>query len=203
MNAPPPPAEDPRPEGWLRRTWRRSVGSAPRGVRVGALVLAIVVTGALPAAYVLGALGLDGSEPPKFRDSLIDVVEVCPSAPGAHPVEEWALAAEAWTTRGYVLRVVAGLCAEGPRPGEAQIRGWGDRVSGYRPTIDDAGAVLVSPDGWPLTSAVVYVEEAGACLREHEIGHVLGWDDALRAPLSRMHPSCGPSWDGLQRPEAP
>lgn len=183
---------------WLRRTWRRSVGSAPRGVQAGVLVFAVAVTLALPAAYVLGALGLDGSEPPVHRGSLIDVVEVCPSAPGAHPVEEWDLAADAWRRLGYRLHVVADDCDGPPAPGAAQVRAWGDRLDGYRSAVEDAGAVLVSPDGWPLTSAVVYVDSAGACLREHELGHVLGWDDASSA-LSRMHPDCGPRWDGLER----
>lgn len=166
-----------------------------------AKVLVWLIPGAGLLAIGYAVVVGDGSEPPVHHGSLVGLVEVCPSAPGVHPVEEWAESAIAWTSRGYHLEVVAGLCDGPPAGGEVQIRAWGDRVEGYAPAARHADATLVGLDGWPLSAGVVYVDGLPtSCVRVHELGHVLGWDDAPRMPTSVMGDECGWSFDGLGVP---
>jgi hypothetical protein len=83
-----------------------------------------------------------------------------------------------------------------------QVRAGGDVPEGFAPPSDEGhpNGVFSSPDGWPAIRGAIYDLGLDACGREHELGHALGWDDADRMPTSRMHPSCGLSWTGLEVP---
>jgi hypothetical protein len=191
---PPPDKPHERPE---RRRWK---AYDRLWWPLKALVWAVPGVGALAVGYAV-VVG-DGAELPVHRGSTIAEVHVCPSAPGVDPLELWSSAAESWTRRGYRLRVTADPCDGPPAGGVVQVRAGGDVPEGFAPP-SDAGhpnGVFSSPDGWPAIRGAIYDLGLDACGREHELGHALGWDDADRMPTSRMHPSCGLSWTGLEVP---
>jgi hypothetical protein len=170
-----------------------------------------VVVWALPGAGLL-AVGYavlvgDGAEPPAYVGSLVEQLHVCPSAPGVHPVEQWAVAVAAWTGRGWrELEVTADACEGPPTGGVVQVRGEGDLLDGWRARSDHARGTLVRPatPGAIVLQGVLYDRDLDSAGRVHEVGHVYGWMDADRMPSSIMASAgTGMSWDGLAPREAP